>query len=32
MEEKMGKPTGFMEYEREDAKAVAPKERILNFN
>ena len=28
----MGKPTGFMEYERETAKAVLPKERILHFN
>ncbi len=28
----MGKPTGFLEYEREDAKAVSPKERIKNFN
>ena len=28
----MGKPTGFMEYDRENAKAVEPKERILNFN
>ena len=24
----MGKPTGFMEYDRENAAAVAPKERI----
>ena len=28
----MGKPTGFVEYERVEAKAVAPKERIKNFN
>jgi glutamate synthase (NADPH/NADH) small chain len=28
----MGKPTGFMDYERETASAVAPKERIKNFN
>ena len=28
----MGKPTGFMEYEREVSKAVEPKERIKNFN
>ena len=28
----MGKPTGFMEYEREDSAAVSPKERIKNFN
>ena len=28
----MGKPTGFMEYDRENAAAVAPKERIKNFN
>lgn len=28
----MGKPTGFMEYERQIAEAVAPKERIKNFN
>ena len=24
----MGKPTGFMEYDREDARAIEPKERI----
>ena len=24
----MGKPTGFLEYERVEAKAVSPKERI----
>ena len=24
----MGKPTGFLDYEREDAKASSPKERI----
>ena len=28
----MGKPTGFMEYERETSKAVQPKQRIKNFN
>lgn len=28
----MGKPTGFMEYEREVSRAVEPKERIRNFN
>ena len=28
----MRKPTGFLEYERVEAKAVAPKERIKNFN
>ena len=29
----MGKPTGFLEYERENnARAVAPLERIKNFN
>ena len=28
----MGKPTGFMDYQRETAKAVSPKERIKNFN
>ena len=28
----MGKPTGFLDYERETAEAVAPKERIKNFN
>lgn len=28
----MGKPTGFMDYEREDSIAVSPKERIKNFN
>ena len=28
----MGKPTGFMEYNRCDTKAVAPKERIKNFD
>lgn len=28
----MGKPTGFMEYDRETAAAVQPKERIRNFN
>ena len=27
----MGKPTGFIDYEREDAKAIEPKERIKNF-
>ena len=29
---KMGKPTGFMEYERCEASSVEPKERIKNFN
>ena len=28
----MGKPTGFLEYEREDSPAVEPLERIKNFN
>ena len=28
----MGKPTGFLEYNRETSKAVSPKERIKNFN
>lgn len=28
----MGKPTGFMDYERKTSKAIAPKERILNFH
>ena len=28
----MGKPTGFLEYERVEAKAVSPKERIKSFN
>lgn len=28
----MGKPTGFMEYERTSNKGVSPKERIKNFN
>ena len=28
----MGKPTGFMEYERREAGSVEPKERIKNFN
>ena len=28
----MGKPTGFMEYERQTSEAAAPKERIKNFN
>lgn len=28
----MGKPTGFMEYERKDSTAVKPKERMKNFN
>ena len=28
----MGKPTGFLEYEREDEPAYSPKERIKNFN
>ena len=28
----MGKPTGFMEYERKDNAAIEPLERIKNFN
>ena len=28
----MGKPTGFLEYEREESTEIAPKERIGNFN
>ncbi len=28
----MGKPTGFIDYERENGKAAAPRERIKNFN
>ena len=28
----MGKPTGFLEYERKNAKAEAPLERIKHFN
>lgn len=28
----MGKPTGFLEYERETSKTVSPQERIKNFN
>ena len=28
----MGKPTGFMEYDREVSKALEPKERIKNFD
>ena len=27
----MGKPTGFMEYERKDNAAIEPLERIKNF-
>ena len=27
----MGKPTGFLEYERENSPAVEPLERIKNF-
>lgn len=27
----MGKPTGFMEYERRVSKDVSPKQRIKNF-
>ena len=27
----MGKPTGFLEYERKNSTAVEPKERIKNF-
>ncbi|MDO5425931.1 MAG: glutamate synthase subunit beta [Eubacteriales bacterium] len=28
----MGKPTGFMDYERQTSEAVKPKDRIKNFN
>ena len=28
----MGKPTGFMDYKREDAAAFSVEERIKNFN
>ena len=28
----MGKPTGFLDYERQDAGAEAPLERIKHFN
>ena len=28
----MGKPTGFLEYQRETSKAVSPKERVLHFH
>ena len=28
----MGKPTGFMEYDRQTSEAVKPRERIKNFN
>ena len=28
----MGKPTGFMEYERKNSEAVKPKDRIKNYN
>ena len=28
----MGKPTGFMDYERETSESIEPKERIKNFN
>ncbi len=28
----MGKPTGFMDYDRQDKPAEAPKERIKHFN
>ena len=28
----MGKPTGFLEYERREATEIAPLERIKNFN
>ena len=28
----MGKPTGFLEYERTEARSVEPEERIKNFN
>ena len=27
----MGKPTGFLEYERKDGPVTAPKKRIENF-
>lgn len=28
----MGKPTGFLDYERKEARSVEPKERIQNYN
>ena len=28
----MGKPTGFLDYERENSKAIKPLKRIENFN
>lgn len=28
----MGKPTGFLEYERETGCVISPEERIQNFN
>lgn len=28
----MGKPTGFIDYERKVSKDVSPKQRIKNFN
>lgn len=28
----MGKPTGFLDYERKSSQAIEPKERIANFN
>ena len=28
----MGKPTGFIDYERKDARAEEPKERIKHYN
>ena len=28
----MGKPTGFLDYNRETAKVLPPKVRIANFN
>ena len=28
----MGKPTGFLEYKREDAEAISEKERIRDYN
>ena len=28
----MGKPTGFLDYERENSEALSPKQRIKNFN
>ena len=28
----MGKPTGFLDYDRENSREIAPRERIKNFN